>query len=469
MKKKLIICLTTLFFVGNIVSDIHPVYSETNQSVTVQGHVYFTEYGWFDLENVLVTLIAGSDTLKTYTDSNGWYEIELPLVSPYVDETVNPKAFTLYQNYPNPFNPSTVIEYDVARPAHVTLNIYNITGQKVRRLRDGYENIGTQRVQWDGRDNSGRSVGAGIYLYCLRAGNVVQTKKMILLDGGGSYQQKSALLSKTNSSRGAGKKAGEVFTIIVMKDGFEPYRGRAVASWSDYEYDTDFVVSPSDTLVTQNFFLQRYHPSVETYSYSLIAYKPVFRTYAEGGGLSILRMTPKENFSGEVNLSVIAEPNLHLEITKSTISLSDSISEITIRPDSTVTQGLSNIKIISIYNATPDTMNIFAFVSTGSPPGTTSQTLRDEFIQWLNANHQELEITTGLDWFGYDKSPGTVGGRTYTYLNQTWEITLSWELPPPPCLFLLRKRGIFELILAAEKNDDGIIYEIPIENWFYNL
>jgi hypothetical protein len=454
MKMKVLICLATLFFIGNYVSDVSPVYSETNQSVTVQGYVYWAEYGLFGLENALMMFIADNDTIKTFTNSDGLYEIELPLVSPYVEETVSPQKLKLYQNYPNPFNPSTVIEYDLTQPTYVTLDIYNITGQKVIRLMDGYENIGTQRVQWDGRDSSGKSVGAGIYLYSLRVGNVVQTKKMILLDGGGSHQQKSILLSNTNPSKVAGKKADEVYTIIVMKDDFEPY----------YEYG--FAVSSSSTLINRDFGLERYHPSVDTFSYSFDSNPSVFLTYAGGGGLSIIRMTPKENFSGEIHLSIVAEPNLHLELTKPTLSLVDSISEITVRPDLAIVEGYSIIKIISTYNTTPDTVNIFSVITTGTPPGSTSQTLRDEFIQWLTINHPELEITTSQDWFGYDNHPNTVGGKTITFLNQIWEITETWGyLPPPPCQFLLRRRGVFEPILAAKREVDGNIYEIPIKEF----
>ena len=99
-----------------------------------------------------------------------------------------PQRFTLAQNYPNPFNPSTTIPYRVGgsqfmvnRPIHTTLKIYNILGQLVRTLVDEEKVAGNYKVIWDGRDNSGREVGSGIYFYQLRTEDYTATKKMVLL------------------------------------------------------------------------------------------------------------------------------------------------------------------------------------------------------------------------------------------------------------------------------------------------
>ncbi|MCD6249554.1 MAG: T9SS type A sorting domain-containing protein [candidate division Zixibacteria bacterium] len=92
-----------------------------------------------------------------------------------------PTEFALGQNYPNPFNPTTMIEFDLPKSSAVRLEIYNITGQKVRTLVSGQLAVGRQSVEWDGRDTSGRRVSSGIYLYRLTAGEFVQTRKMLLL------------------------------------------------------------------------------------------------------------------------------------------------------------------------------------------------------------------------------------------------------------------------------------------------
>ncbi|MCH7678410.1 T9SS type A sorting domain-containing protein [candidate division KSB1 bacterium] len=95
-----------------------------------------------------------------------------------VQEVEVPEAFTLEQNYPNPFNPSTQIRYGLDKQTHVKLSIYNTLGQEVVTLVDGVQDAGFQTVSWNGTDNLGQQVSAGVYVYRLEAGNNVQIKKM---------------------------------------------------------------------------------------------------------------------------------------------------------------------------------------------------------------------------------------------------------------------------------------------------
>ncbi|MCK6542609.1 S8 family serine peptidase [bacterium] len=93
-----------------------------------------------------------------------------------------PDKFKLHQNSPNPFNPQTTIRYDVLRDGYVAIIVYNMLGQRVRTLYDGFR---SQRrnyeVQWDGRDESGHRVASGVYLYRLTADGFSQTKRMLLV------------------------------------------------------------------------------------------------------------------------------------------------------------------------------------------------------------------------------------------------------------------------------------------------
>ncbi len=93
---------------------------------------------------------------------------------------VLPDAVVLHQNVPNPFNPSTVIRYDLASPSRVELQIYDLAGHLVQTLRSGDEAAGRHEVSWQGRDASGRSLATGVYFYRLRAGNEVETRRMVL-------------------------------------------------------------------------------------------------------------------------------------------------------------------------------------------------------------------------------------------------------------------------------------------------
>ncbi len=94
---------------------------------------------------------------------------------------ITPKDFELYQSYPNPFNNQTLIKYNLLKPCRVTLTIYNILGQKMRTLVDGRQEAGTKTLNWDGKDQKGRDLASGIYFCQLSAGEVTQTKRMVLL------------------------------------------------------------------------------------------------------------------------------------------------------------------------------------------------------------------------------------------------------------------------------------------------
>ena len=92
-----------------------------------------------------------------------------------------PDVFALHANYPNPFNPSTSIQFDLPSPCHVTLDIFNIAGQKVATVADRAYEAGFHTVEWDGRTSGGQQVASGIYLYRIAAGDFVETRKMMLL------------------------------------------------------------------------------------------------------------------------------------------------------------------------------------------------------------------------------------------------------------------------------------------------
>lgn len=91
------------------------------------------------------------------------------------------RVFSLDQNRPNPFNGQTSIKYQLPSEGKVKINVYNISGQLVRTLVDAKQSPGLYNVAWNGRDNAGRPVSAGVYFYRLNAGDANLTKKMVLL------------------------------------------------------------------------------------------------------------------------------------------------------------------------------------------------------------------------------------------------------------------------------------------------
>ncbi len=92
-----------------------------------------------------------------------------------------PDFITLNQNFPNPFNPETNISYELQKNTHVRLKIYNLSGQCVTTLVDEENSRGFHCVNWNGKDDSGKKVASGIFMYTLEAENVLQVKKMILI------------------------------------------------------------------------------------------------------------------------------------------------------------------------------------------------------------------------------------------------------------------------------------------------
>jgi enterochelin esterase-like enzyme len=89
--------------------------------------------------------------------------------------------FSLSPNYPNPFNSSTTIHFELYRPAEIKIAIYDIQGQLIRMLRQGWEKSGNHFLSWDGRNDQLQPVSSGIYLLVLHAENQQISRKMIFL------------------------------------------------------------------------------------------------------------------------------------------------------------------------------------------------------------------------------------------------------------------------------------------------
>jgi len=92
-----------------------------------------------------------------------------------------PQQFVLYPNYPNPFNPVTTIRYDLSKESFVDITIYDMLGNVVNNLIYTNQSSGYKSIQWNATNNIGAPVSAGVYLYKIKAGDLVETKKMIFL------------------------------------------------------------------------------------------------------------------------------------------------------------------------------------------------------------------------------------------------------------------------------------------------
>lgn len=126
-------------------------------------------------------IIPAGDTLFIYTYKGLSIYDSIKITSKAAsaiafEENINLSKFKLYQNYPNPFNPTTHINYFVPLGSHVQLRIYDILGRELMTLVDGESKAGSYNVELNMS-----SLASGIYFYQLRAGNFIETKKLMFL------------------------------------------------------------------------------------------------------------------------------------------------------------------------------------------------------------------------------------------------------------------------------------------------
>ncbi len=117
--------------------------------------------------------------VKCFTNSLGKFKL-------FLDERFNgsnlvPDEYALSQNYPNPFNPTTSFNYSLANDGHLTIIIYNILGEKVKTLFDGFELAGMYKSTWDGKDDAGLPLSTGVFFVRMITENFNQVKKIMLL------------------------------------------------------------------------------------------------------------------------------------------------------------------------------------------------------------------------------------------------------------------------------------------------
>ncbi len=134
-------------------------------------------YPWF---NDVAVSPADPDALFVAT-SWGVYRLDGRETAVTQEPTAVPHDFELHQNFPNPFNSGTVVSFSIPVRAQGSLAVYNLAGQRIRMLHKSILEAGSHTVRWDGRDDEGRPVASGVYLYRLRSDGHVATRKLLLL------------------------------------------------------------------------------------------------------------------------------------------------------------------------------------------------------------------------------------------------------------------------------------------------
>jgi hypothetical protein len=142
--------------------------------------------GYYDGDKIELRLFSqelDKELMVTYSFNADMYG-DLPITVGGIhvhNQAAVPNEFSLEQNYPNPFNPSTTIDVSVASDSQIILNVYDINGRLVSTLANNVYEAGYHTFIWNGLDQTGNKVSAGIYFYSLYAGEMTVTKKMMFM------------------------------------------------------------------------------------------------------------------------------------------------------------------------------------------------------------------------------------------------------------------------------------------------
>ena len=135
---------------------------------------------WVDEHQESFLIATGNSVQNVQLDPDHWilcYKTEITDDS----TTPLPDITALEQNFPNPFNPSTRIRFSITGTDRVNISVFDIEGKLIDTIANREFQAGTHTVSWNGKDSRGRDVASGIYLYRLKTGGSVATRKMVLI------------------------------------------------------------------------------------------------------------------------------------------------------------------------------------------------------------------------------------------------------------------------------------------------
>ena len=162
------------------------IIAATRAHPTWGGYVLKLPEGAYEVRAAVESAVGGFRAIYQVgrLTVTGGVRRDIDLTSPTAvteEYTEVPRDLRLEQNFPNPFNPATTIRYRLPEAGGVSLEVYNLVGQRAAILVDEHQPAGSHTLIWDGRDDSGRPVASGVYVYRLRAGDAVETRKLVLL------------------------------------------------------------------------------------------------------------------------------------------------------------------------------------------------------------------------------------------------------------------------------------------------
>ncbi len=258
---------------------------------------------------------------------------------------------------------------------------------------------------------------------------------------------------------------------------------------------------------------QRSYPNIQTINndkFEIVAKYSYIRSYPEGGGIFIIKMTPKNGFSGYVSLQINADPNLNAQLDRENLNKQSQVAELTIQPNELTELKTYEIVLTATYHKKSRHATFLNWISkikfpilsylisrlfnrcNGDSGGThlshIDETLvlevemfdwssdnlpdaiikRDELIDWLEAEHPEFGTFSGENWFAYVTYPAHLIVEHWTFLYEKWEMRICYHVMIPPhnwSKLWLRPRGEVDAVFAAKREYDGTAYEIPVSDY----
>ena len=154
--------------INNVEAPVEVAYFDTYRSGDIPSFVgSWSNYPYFSSGTIIVSSIEEGLFILKASEGGSLSINENPVI---------PERFELKQNYPNPFNPTTQIQYELPQDGNISLIVYNMLGENLIELDKGFKMAGTHKVTFDGS-----MLPSGIYLYQLRSGDFIRTKKMTFM------------------------------------------------------------------------------------------------------------------------------------------------------------------------------------------------------------------------------------------------------------------------------------------------
>ena len=205
-------------------------------TVTDNGAEYLGS-GAEPVAGALVTLTNLADTscsFSSYTNEKGEYSIYVTQTGVDGNDSNTPIEFRLLQNYPNPFYSSTIISYTLSRPSYLCIELYNVLGQKVKTLSEGFHSNSGHLI-WDATNERGQRVSAGVYIYSMKTETSRQNKKLLLLDG--PHQETHMASSKPGIMQKAIGLLSDNYTLEITGANIAPYKQQNIVITSSMTID----------------------------------------------------------------------------------------------------------------------------------------------------------------------------------------------------------------------------------------